>query len=125
MSGVGGGNIYYGQYGFLYKKKQAGGARRSTKFGAGGCSVTNGETTLFNKYKAGNNGIGRQPTALRRAKNRLATVCGPQHNCGTFYNNLGKDNNYTRKLGMNNTLSRQNYPLYPINGIASNNLYWG
>ena len=89
MSGVGGGNIYYGQYGFLYKQKPAGGGRRSTKFGAGGCSVTNGETTLFNKYKAGDTGIGRQPTALRRAKNRRATVCGPDRNCGTFYNTLG------------------------------------
>ena len=39
MSGVGGGNYYYGKYGFLYKQKPPGGARKSTKFGAGGGDI--------------------------------------------------------------------------------------
>ena len=89
MSGVGGGSFYYGDYGFLYKQKPAGGGRRSTKFGAGGGATTNGPSTFFNKYKGGDTGIGRQPTALRRAKNNRATVCGDKKNCGTFFNTLG------------------------------------
>lgn len=109
----GGGNFYYGKYGFLYKQKPAGGGRRSTKFTPGGGSTTNGQTTLFNKYNAGNTGIGRQPTAIRRAKNIRASVCS-NNNCSTVYNTLGKDNNYTRNLGKNNTFPRENYPLYPI-----------
>ena len=112
MSGLGGGNIYYGKYGFLYKQKPAGGGRKSTKFFPGGGSTTNGETTLFNKFQGGNMGIGRQPTSIRRAKNIRATVCS-NNNCHTFFNELGKDNNYTGKLGMNNTLSRSIYPIYP------------
>ena len=42
MPGVGGGSLYYGKYGFLYKQKPAGGGRKSTKFGAGGGATTNG-----------------------------------------------------------------------------------
>tara|TARA_Y200000002_G_scaffold349835_1_gene326771 strand:- start:26774 stop:27133 length:360 start_codon:yes stop_codon:yes gene_type:complete len=110
MSGVGGGNYYYGKYGFLYKQKPAGGARKSTKFGAGGGATTNGKTTLFNKYKSGDSGIGRQPTALRRAKNNRATVC-VDNNCGKFFNTLGRDDNYSKNLGMNNMYNRPNYPL--------------
>lgn len=110
MSGVGGGNYYYGKYGFLYKQKLAGGARKSTKFGAGGGATTNGKTTLFNKYKSGDTGIGRQPTALRRAKNNRATVC-VDNNCGKFFNTLGRDDNYSKNLGMNNMYNRPNYPL--------------
>lgn len=110
MPGVGGGNYYYGKYGFLYKQKPAGGARKSTKFGAGGGATTNGKTTLFNKYKSGDTGIGRQPTALRRAKNNRATVC-VDNNCGKFFNTLGRDDNYSKNLGMNNMYNRPNYPL--------------
>lgn len=112
--GAGGGSFYYGKYGFLYKKKAGGGGRRSTKFFAGGGSTTNNATYLYNKYKPGDTGVGAQSTAVRRAKNIRASVCTPDNKCGPFYNTLGKDNNYTRNLGMNNTLSRENYPLYPI-----------
>ena len=114
MSGVGGGNYYYGKYGFLYKQKPPGGARKSTKFGAGGGATTNGKTTLFNKYKSGDTGIGRQPTALRRAKNNRATVC-VDNNCGKFFNTLGRDDNYSKNLGMNNMYNRPNYPLINLN----------
>jgi len=49
-----------------------------------------GSTTLNNKYKPGGGGIGASSVAIRRAKNRLATVCNSQSNtCGAFYNRLG------------------------------------
>ena len=113
MSGVGGGSLYYGDYGFLYKQKPAGGGRRSTKFGAGGGTTTNGPTTFFNKYKGGDTGIGRQPTALRRAKNNRATVCGDKK-CGNFFNTLGRDDNYSKNMGMNNMYNRSNYTIFPV-----------
>jgi|TARA_Y100000816_G_scaffold217852_1_gene162949 hypothetical protein len=113
MSGVGGGSFYYGDYGFLYKQKPAGGGRRSTKFGAGGGATTNGPTTFFNKYKGGDTGIGRQPTALRRAKNNRATICGDKK-CGKFFNTLGRDDNYSKNMGMNNMYNRSNYTIFPV-----------
>ncbi len=112
MSGVGGGSLYFGKHGFLYKQKPPGGARRSTKFGAGGGVTTNGPSTFFNEYKAGDTGIGRQPTALRRAKNRRATICGDKK-CGEFFNTLGRNDNYSKNMGMNNMYNRQNYPIFP------------
>jgi len=86
----------YGQFwfggstfpGFLYKKNTGTGARRSTKFAAGGNITCNRETYLYNKYKPGGGGVGASSVANRRAKNRLATVCGPNQ-CFPFYNNLG------------------------------------
>jgi len=49
-----------------------------------------GSTTLNNKYKPGGGGIGASSVAIRRAKNRLSTVCDSQSNtCGAFYNRLG------------------------------------
>jgi hypothetical protein len=112
MSGLGGGNFYYGKDGFLFKQKPAGGGRKSTKFFPGGGSTTNVKTSLFNKFQGGNTGIGGQSTSVRRAKNIRATVCS-DNNCHTFFNELGKDNNYTGNLGMNNTLSRSIYTIFP------------
>jgi hypothetical protein len=49
-----------------------------------------GSTTLNNKYKPGGGGVGASSVAIRRAKNRLATVCNSESNtCGAFYNRLG------------------------------------
>jgi hypothetical protein len=86
--GPGGGAFYFGDYGFLYKKKGAIGARRSTRFAAGGTAVTNTNQYIYNKYQSGNSGIGGSSIAVRRAKNRLATVC-EDNKCGNFYNRLG------------------------------------
>jgi hypothetical protein len=92
----------YGQFwfggstfpGFLYKKNTAGGARRSTKFNPGGNTTCNNSTYLYNKYKPGAGGVGASSMSNRRAKNRLATVCGPQK-CFPCYTTLGQYSNYT------------------------------
>jgi hypothetical protein len=101
------GQFWYGSAtnfpGFLYKKNLGVGARRSTKFTAGGNITTNcscGEPTyLYNKYKPGTGGVGASSTANRRAKNRLASVHtnsnGTQNSCCTYFQYLGRYNNYT------------------------------
>jgi hypothetical protein len=61
------------------------GVRKSTLFGAGGNGSGNQPGFIYNRYSAGNSGIGGQSTAVRRAKNRKAAFCGftpcptPQH----------------------------------------------
>jgi hypothetical protein len=98
------GQFWYGSAtnfpGFLYKKNLGVGARRSTKFTAGGNIITNcscGQPTiLYNKYKPGDSGVGASTIANRRAKNRLASVCKfNESQCGPFYQYLGRYNNYT------------------------------
>jgi hypothetical protein len=94
------GNFWYGNStnfpGFLYKKNLGVGGRRSTKMGPGGNVTCNNSTYLYNKYKPGVNGIGASSTANRRAKNRLASVCGGGNSqCGAFYTYLGRYDNYT------------------------------
>jgi hypothetical protein len=83
--------------GFLYKKNVGVGARRSTKFAPGGNVTCNSYQYIYNKYKPGSGGIGASSTSNRRAKNRLATVCGGVNNgkCGMFYTYLGRYDNYT------------------------------
>jgi hypothetical protein len=93
--GGGGGSFWFGVDGFLYKRKGGGGARRSTKMAPGGNTTCNGPTYIYNKYNPGNTGIGAQSTAVRRAKNIKAAVCGPKIPCGQFYNYLGLYDNYT------------------------------
>lgn len=92
------GQFWYGSStnfpGFLYKKNLGVGARRSTKFGAGGNIYCNKSRNLFNKYKPGTGGVGASSIANRRAKNRLATVCD-QEKCFPCYTTLGQYNNYT------------------------------
>lgn len=94
------GQFWYGsgvQFpGFLYKKNVGVSGRRSTKFAAGGNITTNSHQYLYNKYKPGGSGIGASSIANRRAKNRLATVCGGVNGqCGPFYPYLGRYNPYT------------------------------
>jgi hypothetical protein len=98
MSGFGTGSNSNGQFwygsstnfpGFLYKKNGGCGGRRSTKFGAGGNITTNTHQNVNNKYKPGTSGVGASSTAVRRAKNRLSTVCHPEKTCGVFYTYLG------------------------------------
>jgi hypothetical protein len=75
----------YSNSGFLYKKS----------YGGGGSKVPislvnyNQKTNLYNKYNAGNNGIGATSRSVLRAKNRLATVCTKQQPCNQIYNRLG------------------------------------
>jgi hypothetical protein len=84
------GNYYFGQSGFFYKKQVGVGGRKNPKYGL----ICNQPQYLYNKYKPGNNGVGAQSTANRRAKNRLSTICGPQKMCGNFYNYLGRYDPY-------------------------------
>lgn len=94
------GQFWYGSSvnfpGFLYKKNVGVGARRSTKFNPGGSPVCscNGFNYLYNKYKPGTGGVGASNIAVRRAKNRLSTVCGT-NTCFSCYNTLGQYSNYT------------------------------
>ena len=86
-----GGNTFPG---FLFKKNVGVGARRSTKFNPGGNITCNSPTYLYNKYKPGQGGVGASSMSNRRAKNRLATVCGP-NKCFPCYTTLGQYSNYT------------------------------
>ena len=92
------GQFWYGSNvnfpGFLYKKNVGVGARRSTKFNPGGNITCNSQTYLYNKFRPGVGGVGASSVSTRRAKNRLATVCG-DNKCGQFYNYLGLYDNYT------------------------------
>lgn len=94
------GQFWYGSTtnfpGFLYKKNVGVGGRRSTKFAAGGNATCNTYQYLYNKYKPGQGGVGASSIANRRAKNRLASVCGGENGkCGPFYPYLGRYNRYT------------------------------
>jgi hypothetical protein len=94
------GQFWYGNTtnfpGFLYKKNVGVGGRRSTKFNPGGNVYCNKSRGLYNKYKPGLNGVGATSTSNRRAKNRLASVCGGANSqCGPFYQYLGRYNSYT------------------------------
>jgi hypothetical protein len=94
------GNFWYGNStgfpGFLYKKNVGVGGRRSTKFAAGGNIYCNKSRGIFNKYKPGVNGVGASTIANRRAKNRLASVCGGENSkCFPCFNTLGQYNSYT------------------------------
>ncbi len=89
------GQFWYGPYGFLYKKNNAIGARRSTKMAPGGNATCNTHQWTENQYRPGGSGIGATSVALRRHKNRRATVClNPLNSCGSFYLTLGQYNNY-------------------------------
>ena len=98
-SGPSNGQFWYGSQtnfpGFLYKKNVGVGGRRSTKMGPGGNVTCNSATDLYNKYKPGTGGVGASSTANRRAKNRLATICGSSNKCFPCYNTLGQYSNYT------------------------------
>jgi uncharacterized repeat protein (TIGR02543 family) len=93
------GQFYYGINGFLFKKNTGVGARRSTKFNAGGNIITNCSCgkpqEINNYYKPGGGGVGASSISNRRAKNRLATVCGIPNKCFSCYTTLGQYSNYT------------------------------
>jgi hypothetical protein len=104
MSAFGSGSNSNGQFwygnttkfpGFLYKKNTGVGGRRSTLMNPGGNVYCNKSRELYNKYRPGTGGVGASSIANRRAKNRLASVCGPDSHCGQFYTYLGRYDNYT------------------------------
>jgi len=105
MSNFGSGSNSNGQFwygsttnfpGFLYKKNVGVGVRRSTKFLPGGNTTCNTYQYLYNKYTPGQGGVGASSISNRRAKNRLASVCGGMNKkCGPFYTYLGRYNHYT------------------------------
>jgi hypothetical protein len=76
--------------GFLFKKNVGVGARRSTKFAAGGNITCNQPTDLWNKYTPGA-GVGASSVATRRAKMIHATSCNSTQQCGTFLRQLGQN----------------------------------
>ena len=80
----GGGQLWYGPYGFLYKKKGAAGGRKNPSYGV----ICNQPQNVWNKYTSGA-GVGGISVANRRAKLRLATSCNTTQRCGPFYKNLG------------------------------------
>jgi hypothetical protein len=82
-----GGNTFPG---FLYKRNNGVGARRSTQFTAGGTSICNKPTTLWNKYTPGA-GVGASNIATRRSKMIHATSCNNNQQCGRFYIELGQN----------------------------------
>ncbi len=61
---------------------------RNTLFFTGGGKITNQPTTFYNKYKPGGGGIGGASISVRRARNRLATVCNGNR-CFPCYTKLG------------------------------------
>jgi len=105
MSNFGSGSNSNGQFwygsttnfpGFLYKKNVGVAARRSTKFSPGGNTNCNTYQYLYNKYTPGQSGVGASSIANRRAKNRLASVCGgANQKCGQFYTYLGRYPRYS------------------------------
>jgi len=103
------GSFWYGNSigfpGFIYKKNTGVGTRRSTIMNPGGGVYCNSSTYIYNKYKPGTGGVGASSMSNRRAKNRLATVCGVNKtgsvngtatsNCFPCYMTLGQYSNYT------------------------------
>jgi len=87
------GQFWIGKQGFLYKKNVGVGARRSTLMGPGLSSSQ--PTYIYNKYSPGGGGVGASSVSNRRAKNRLATNCGPNGKCFPCYTTLGQYSNYT------------------------------
>ena len=100
FSSISFGSFWYGNStnfpGFLYKKNVGVGTRRSTKFSPGGNIYCNKTYNIFNKYKPGTGGVGASSIAVRRAKNRHATVCQPNSttNCFPCYMTIGQYNNF-------------------------------
>jgi hypothetical protein len=84
--GGGGGQFWYGPYGFLYKKKAGGGARKNPPYGL----ICNQPQHLYNKYISGS-GVGASSVATRRAKLRLATSCKKNQQCFPSYAQLGQN----------------------------------
>jgi hypothetical protein len=91
------GQFWYGGNnfpGFLFKKNNGVGARKSTQFTPGGTIICNQPNEFWNKYKPGTGGVGASTVSNRRAKNRHATVCTNQK-CFPCYMTLGQYSNYT------------------------------
>jgi len=97
MGSGGGGAFWYGDYGFLYKKKGGAGGRKNPSYG----SICNQPQNIYNKYTPGA-GVGASSPAVRRAKMRLATVCNTTQQCGSFYPSIGIDRLTVSRYSRNN-----------------------
>jgi hypothetical protein len=84
----GGGSLWYGPYGFLYKKKGGGGARVNPAYSL----ICNQPQNIYNKYISGS-GVGASSVANRRAKLIHSTSCNKNQRCGRFYQNLSMNQN--------------------------------
>jgi hypothetical protein len=118
------GQFWYGSQtnfpGFLYKKNVGVGGRRSTKMSPGGNITCNNSTYLYNKYTPGQGGVGASSIANRRAKNRLASVCGGENRkCGQFYTYLGRYNRYTENPNGFFPYPPSQYPGAPVTTFVS------
>jgi len=105
--------------GFMFKKNNGVGGRRSTKMNPGGNITCNGPTYLYNKYSPGASGIGASSMSNRRAKNRLATVCRSgdgtsTKNCFPCQPTLGRYSNYTHNP--NGFVPCPKIPRYEVTG---------
>jgi hypothetical protein len=92
------GNFYFGQNGFFYKKKTAGGSRWNPSIGL----ICNQPQNIWNKYVSGS-GVGGHSVATRRAALFRATK--PVYNAefGQCITTLGLFSKYAS--------STNNYPL--------------
>jgi len=98
MSAFGTGSNSNGQFwfggnsfpGFMFKKNNGVGGKRSTKMNPGGNITCNGSVYLYNKYTPGS-GVGGSSVATRRAKMIKATNCSTGQQCGKFYAELGQN----------------------------------
>lgn len=107
MPGFGSGSNPNGQFwygnstkfpGFLYKRNNNVGGRRSTLFNPGGNIFCNKSRYLYNKFRPGTGGVGASNISNRRAKNIHASSCMDVKNafCGEFHKYLGRYMNYTQ-----------------------------
>ncbi len=64
---------------FYFAAQRRMGGAQCTRMGAGGSAGCNrANLGLDNKYRPGANGVGALSASVRRAKNRLATVCSSE-----------------------------------------------
>ena len=78
-NGPGGGNYWYGNYGFLFKKKGSGGVRKNPAYGL----MCGRPKVIWNTYISGA-GVGGTNTSVRRAKARMASGCTHGRRCDVF-----------------------------------------
>ena len=95
---------YIYQMNYSYFGNSGVGARISTRFNAGGNKITNTYQYIYNKYKPGGSGIGASSIAVRRSKNRKATICG-ENPCYPCFMTLGQ---YNKSYNINGYYQCQN-----------------
>jgi hypothetical protein len=101
--------IYFYTMLYYMPNKRLFGISRSYQMASDGNSID-----IQNKYTPGSGGVGASSIANRRAKNRLATICGDKPaNCFPYYMTLGQ---YNKSSGNPNGF----IPFIPINTVNNN-----